>query len=282
MPAAYSLPQLGEPLGLRFRLGSLCLNGHDWAATGQSLRYAKVRGACVFCARASAQIRQEKRKNKDPLEFKAKAAAYVREKRQREGRPSRAKHSPDWHEQRRQQRQLESALRKALKAATKSPTVALLVYQEQVNYWREHPDARIAHYRRYSRWLWKWRYMVDPEYNIHERQRNSERKARNRGNHTVNLKHGEIVKRFTAFDNSCCYCGSRQNIQVEHFIPRSKGGPHSIGNLLPACADCNKNKRASNPEDWYKSQPFFTEYRWRKIRRELGLARAPVGQLALL
>lgn len=277
MPAAYALPSPGEPLPQQFRLGSLCQKGHDWNNTGQSLRYAKPRGACVICSRAGAVERLERRKQADS-EFNAKQAAWVREKRRREGRPYRGRRSPAWHRRRRD----EARLRQALEAARRSPTVAQLVYQQQLSYWREHPEARAAFKRSYSRWLWKWRYMVDPRYNAHERQRNSERKARNRGNHTIRLRSADVAHRFEQFNNRCCYCGSDQGIQVEHFIPRSRGGPHVINNLLPACTECNKSKRDHDPEAWYRAQPLFSERRWNKIRRVLGLVRGSAAQLPLL
>jgi 5-methylcytosine-specific restriction endonuclease McrA len=277
MPAAYALPLPGEHIPQWFRLGSLCHKGHDWDGTGRSLRYAKTRGACVVCARAGAIERQERRKQADP-DFRAKAAAWIREKRQREGRPYRGKHSPEWHQQRRD----AAVLRKALEAARLSPSVAQLVYQQQLGYWRDHPEARLAYNRALSRWRWAWRYKVDPAYNAHERQRNSERKARNRGNHTIRLRPADVAHRFEQFNNRCCYCGSDQSIQVEHFIPRSQGGPHVINNLLPACTECNKSKRDHDPEAWYRAQSFFSERRWSKIRRVLGLARGSVAQLPLL
>lgn len=40
----------------------------------------------------------------------------------------------------------------------------------------------------------------------------------------------------------CFYCGSNQNIQIDHVVPISKGGKHSIGNIVPACRSCNASK----------------------------------------
>jgi len=71
-------------------------------------------------------------------------------------------------------------------------------------------------------------------------------------------------------------------MEIEHVIPISKGGTHAMGNILPACHDCNSSKRAKEAEGWYRRQPFFTEIRWRKICRALGWNRSGIGQLALL
>jgi 5-methylcytosine-specific restriction endonuclease McrA len=41
----------------------------------------------------------------------------------------------------------------------------------------------------------------------------------------------------------CTLCGA-QSTQVDHIIPLSKGGRHSVGNLQGLCASCNSKKRA--------------------------------------
>jgi hypothetical protein len=37
----------------------------------------------------------------------------------------------------------------------------------------------------------------------------------------------------------CQYCGSR-GWQADHVIPRSRGGPDTLKNLVCACVDCNR------------------------------------------
>lgn len=174
------------------------------------------------------------------------------------------------------------ALQAAIKRAGQSPSVARLVMDEQRRRWREHPEERRAYIRRWSAQLWAWRYQCDPMFRRHECQRNSEKKARNRGNHTVRLSRNAVAARFAEMGNCCAFCGSKDNLVVEHFIPRAKGGPHAIGNILPACHTCNTSKRDHDPQAWYRQQPFFSQRRWRLILRTLGKAGHDPAQLPLL
>lgn len=60
--------------------------------------------------------------------------------------------------------------------------------------------------------------------------------------------------------SSCCvYCGSKDEIQADHVIPVSRGGRHSIGNLVPACRICNVSKNDRTIMEWRlnKSSPRY-------------------------
>jgi 5-methylcytosine-specific restriction endonuclease McrA len=54
-----------------------------------------------------------------------------------------------------------------------------------------------------------------------------------------------------AHEYKCFYC-KRSNIALEqdHWIPLSKGGEHSLDNVVPACGDCNRRKNAQDPLDF--------------------------------
>jgi 5-methylcytosine-specific restriction endonuclease McrA len=177
---------------------------------------------------------------------------------------------------------LNNALQSAIRNAGRS-TVARLVMDEQRRYWRENPEQQYLHNRQWNSYIYSWRYRHDPSFRRQECQRNSEKKARNRNNHTVKLCRGDIDARFAEFNNQCAYCGSGDQLIIEHFIPRSKGGPHAIGNILPACHNpCNMSKFNHDPEEWYRSRSYFSETRWRKILRVLGKGKAEIHQLPLL
>lgn len=55
------------------------------------------------------------------------------------------------------------------------------------------------------------------------------------------------------YSSSCIYCGSTNLIQADHVIPLTKGGRHSIGNLVPACSRCNQSKGSKFLAEWKAS-----------------------------
>ena len=51
--------------------------------------------------------------------------------------------------------------------------------------------------------------------------------------------------------HACVYCGSRHlPLQLDHVIPRSRGGADFPENLVACCKPCNTSKGAKTPEEW--------------------------------
>lgn len=49
---------------------------------------------------------------------------------------------------------------------------------------------------------------------------------------------------------TCQYCGIKPDkLEVEHVVPRSKGGKNSWTNVVTACRKCNAGKRDRTPEE---------------------------------
>ena len=69
----------------------------------------------------------------------------------------------------------------------------------------------------------------------------------------ASLTENEWQKTLKDFEYSCYICGSRKNLEQDHFIPISEGGDYSEGNILPACRKCNASKHASHPRDFLSS-----------------------------
>lgn len=54
-------------------------------------------------------------------------------------------------------------------------------------------------------------------------------------------------------NHTCAYCGGVSGdpvLEVEHIVPRAKGGTNSIKNLTLSCKCCNQHKNADSLEDW--------------------------------
>jgi 5-methylcytosine-specific restriction endonuclease McrA len=51
---------------------------------------------------------------------------------------------------------------------------------------------------------------------------------------------------------ACFYCGSFNNIEIDHVIPLARGGSHSVGNLVAACVKCNRSKGSKFVTEWRK------------------------------
>nr|WP_245846122.1 HNH endonuclease [Longibacter salinarum] len=62
----------------------------------------------------------------------------------------------------------------------------------------------------------------------------------------VMLSRKNIIKR----DRSTCqYCGSRDDLTIDHVLPKSRGGRDTWENLVTACVSCNNAKGDRTPEE---------------------------------
>lgn len=72
----------------------------------------------------------------------------------------------------------------------------------------------------------------------------------------VNLSRHNIFKRDQL---RCVYCGSKDNLTIDHVVPKSTGGRDTWDNLVTACQKCNSKKGSMTPEEAgmaLKYQPF--------------------------
>jgi len=74
----------------------------------------------------------------------------------------------------------------------------------------------------------------------------SKRRASLKGNGVYKVTDLEIKK---LQESSCFYCGLSGG-EVDHVIPLSRGGTHSIGNLVGACRSCNSSKNNNLIMEW--------------------------------
>jgi 5-methylcytosine-specific restriction endonuclease McrA len=84
-------------------------------------------------------------------------------------------------------------------------------------------------------------YQYGYRYVNREQARNlvARRRTRRQENGVYHILPKELKRLYAS---PCFYCGSKTSIHADHIIPISKGGRHSIGNLVPACSSCNLSK----------------------------------------
>lgn len=65
------------------------------------------------------------------------------------------------------------------------------------------------------------------------------RRAKMKSNGTFKVTTKDAKK---LYQKNCVFCGTYENIVIDHVIPIAKGGVHGIGNLQPLCHSCNARK----------------------------------------
>lgn len=63
----------------------------------------------------------------------------------------------------------------------------------------------------------------------------------------------EII--YTRDDYKCVYCGSTEDLTLDHIIPLSRGGNNDASNLATACRSCNSSKGAKTLQEWRRNTP---------------------------
>jgi 5-methylcytosine-specific restriction endonuclease McrA len=77
------------------------------------------------------------------------------------------------------------------------------------------------------------------------------RRARKLGNGVFTITARDWRRVLHRYRNACAYCGATGvPLDQDHVIPISRGGRHSIGNLVPACDFCNGSKSARLLAEW--------------------------------
>jgi hypothetical protein len=77
------------------------------------------------------------------------------------------------------------------------------------------------------------------------------RKARKRGATVSDFTAAQWEQLKIDFDYRCFYCDERpEHLQQEHLTPLSRGGDHTVSNIVPACGPCNGRKGTQTAEEF--------------------------------
>jgi len=78
----------------------------------------------------------------------------------------------------------------------------------------------------------------------------------------TNEQWNNVIKHFKGL---CAYCGEKQKLTIEHFVPVSNFGELAVNNVLPVCITCNCSKNNRDFSVWYPKQKFYSVIREQAI-----------------
>jgi len=67
------------------------------------------------------------------------------------------------------------------------------------------------------------------------------------------------------WNNQCVYCGSSENLTLDHVHPKARGGHDTTHNVVPACLDCNQSKGSNHWLSWLVGQDSFDHKNFSRV-----------------
>ena len=192
------------------------------SATAKSGARSMNQKRCTKCAelKALSEFRKDRSgKNGLRSQCKACAAAY--------GKQYRAAH-PDYHKRYREGNYEDALARE--------------------KHYRDTHSAQRAAYNQ------RWR-AANPDYRKHYNDTHKEERAAS-NNRRRALKAAATIEDFDIMEvweregYTCAYCGSTENLTIDHIVALADGGSHSLDNLTVACMSCNSSKGAKPLIEW--------------------------------
>ena len=173
-------------------------------------------------------------------EHKEERAAYDRQYC-REHREEKAKYDRQYC----QERSEEIAARKH--RYYKAHQEERAAYKRQ--YRKEHSEKEAARERKRER---RWYHENLEEARARVREKVNRRRARTVGA-TIELV--DDLKIYELYNHTCVYCGSKEDLTLDHIVSLAAGGAHAEDNLVVACRSCNSSKYIKPLEEWLQTQP---------------------------
>lgn len=93
----------------------------------------------------------------------------------------------------------------------------------------------------------QWREDNPQAYRLSRRKRRMQRRALEKSSATAIFSIQQLQARIDYYGGKCWMCRTTDYEQIDHVKPLSKGGPHMLSNLRPACRKCNRVKAARWP-----------------------------------
>ena len=125
--------------------------------------------------------------------------------------------------------------------------------------WRTNPEPLKAATARYhsknpgkrKEFKKKWQENNPEKHLLQMRSDVKRRKARKKGATICDLTKDQWEQLKKEYNYTCAYCGLVPDILTQdHCVPLSRGGNHTITNIVPACFPCNSKKGTRTQEEY--------------------------------
>jgi predicted nucleic acid-binding Zn ribbon protein len=126
------------------------------------------------------------------------------------------------------------------------------IYARQNAWARANHERHRAYQRKYQR-----QYAIANPEKRRLNAANRDAQKRSNGGGALHISERDWYRILLSYGHRCAYCGAEpdERLQVEHIIPLARGGRHSIGNVVPACAACNCSKSDRLLMEWRMGKP---------------------------
>lgn len=124
-------------------------------------------------------------------------------------------------------------------------------------------DENSEHHRNYQR-MYQKRYALENPEKARLHAANRYAWKRSNGGGALKVTERDWSRMLHIYRHRCAYCGggAGEVLEIEHVVPLSRGGRHSIGNIVPACMRCNRTKNSRLLVEWRNNIP-------RRVRRRV-------------
>ena len=114
---------------------------------------------------------------------------------------------------------------------------------------KEHIAEQLAEYRRLHKEEIRLQQALYTKTHAEENtEKAHRRRARERQAKRIDLSIQQWEEIQRAYNFRCVYCGKKpKKLTKDHITPISKGGDHTMMNIVPACRSCNSRKRDRAP-----------------------------------
>jgi len=89
----------------------------------------------------------------------------------------------------------------------------------------------------------------------HREQRNASWHRYNARKIGATMEPVDVMAIYDLYERTCIYCGTKDNLTLDHVAPLNGGGAHREDNLVVACLSCNSSKRDKPLAAWLQMQP---------------------------